>query len=98
MHRARACRGDPGACFDRHWPLLPEEARVWFRAAITAMSGGASPQAADAAGCEAALAYRAEAAQASPSPAGPDALSPSPAAPSLAEPETASNAPRLRTL
>ena len=60
QHRARACRGDPGACFDRHWPLLPEEARVWFRAAITALSGGASPQAADAAGCEAALAYRAQ--------------------------------------
>jgi hypothetical protein len=96
--RARACRGESRACFDRHWPLLPEEAREWFRAAIRALSAGASPHDADAAGCAAAEAYRAEAAQAAPLPAGPGALTPAPAAPSPAEPETASHAPRLRTL
>jgi hypothetical protein len=53
--RARACSGDPAACVERGWPLLPEECRVWYRAAITALAGGASPQAADAAGREAAM-------------------------------------------
>ena len=79
----RCCRRKPGRGF-------APRSRRW--------SAGASPQAADAAGCEAAQACRAQAAQASPSPAGPDAASPAPAAPSPAEPEAASNAPRLRTL
>ena len=63
-HRARACSGDPAACVERGWPQLPEECRVWYRAAITALAGGASPQAADAAGREAARVYCVQAAQA----------------------------------
>jgi hypothetical protein len=100
--RMRACSGDPDACFERRWPLLPEECRVWFRTAITALSAGASPQAADTAGCEAALNHGAQAAEPPPSPAMPNA--PSPAAPSRATPPTretlpdASTTPRLRAL
>jgi hypothetical protein len=90
--RARACSRDPAACFKQGWPRLPEEARAWFRAAITALSAGASPQAADAAGCEAALRCHAQAAPAARSCAVPNALSPTPAASALPN-----GAPRLRT-
>ena len=36
--RAKSCEGDPEQCFDRWWPHMPEEAKVYIRAAIRAMA------------------------------------------------------------
>lgn len=38
--RARACAGDPDACFERHWPAVSEPFKVLWRAAIQARAGG----------------------------------------------------------
>jgi hypothetical protein len=38
--RAHACVGNQPACFDRHWPLVPETAKVGFRAFIAALAAG----------------------------------------------------------
>lgn len=42
--RAQSCVGDMHACFARHWPLVPEEQKNWFRAFIKAWAGGVSKQ------------------------------------------------------
>jgi hypothetical protein len=42
--RAQSCVGDPQACFERCWPGVPEDAKVWFRAAVVAQHGGLSMQ------------------------------------------------------
>jgi hypothetical protein len=44
--RARRCDGDPHACFERWWPLMPEHLKVQYRAAIVALGAGMSPHAA----------------------------------------------------
>jgi hypothetical protein len=44
--RALDCRGDAQACFRQFWWQLPEEARVWIRAAIAASAGGMGNKAA----------------------------------------------------
>lgn len=44
--RALDCRGDAQACFRQFWWQLPEEARVWFRAAIAASARGLKNKAA----------------------------------------------------
>lgn len=44
--RALDCRGDVQACFRHFWWQLPEEARVWVRAAIAASAGGLKNKAA----------------------------------------------------
>ena len=36
--RAKSCEGDPEQCFDRWWPHMPEEAKVYIRAVISAMA------------------------------------------------------------
>ena len=40
--RARGCVGEVYPCFSRHWPLVPEERKNWYRAFIKAMAGGVS--------------------------------------------------------
>ena len=45
--RAHACRGDADACFGRHWPMVSEEFKVWFRAMVNARSAGRTPQEVD---------------------------------------------------
>ena len=42
--RSRRCVGELYPCFSRHWPLVPEEQKNWFRAAIKALAGGVSKQ------------------------------------------------------
>jgi hypothetical protein len=56
--RARDCRGDANACFDRFWPHVPEDDKIWLRVAVTAASNGSSPAEAAAAGEAAARQYR----------------------------------------
>jgi hypothetical protein len=41
--RAHTCSRDPVACFDRHWPIIPEEMKVWWRKAITSLHAGCTP-------------------------------------------------------
>ena len=41
--RAQTCSRDPVACFERHWPIIPEEMKVWWRTAIPALHAGATP-------------------------------------------------------
>lgn len=36
--RAQACRGDVERCFNRCWPHVPEDVKVYFRTFITAIS------------------------------------------------------------
>jgi hypothetical protein len=38
--RARACRGDPTACFARHWPHYSPVAQVWIDAGTHALDQG----------------------------------------------------------
>jgi hypothetical protein len=40
--RGQSCSGDAEACFKRWWWVLPEEARVFFRAGIKARHAGLS--------------------------------------------------------
>lgn len=42
--RQRACEKDMHACFARHWPMMPEETKVWLRAASVALDQGNSPE------------------------------------------------------
>jgi hypothetical protein len=42
--RARACAGDPDACFARSWPHVPEELKVRLRTFIKSRVRGASVQ------------------------------------------------------
>ncbi len=42
--RAQSCVGELYPCFKRHWPLVPEEKKNWFRAFIKAWAGGATKQ------------------------------------------------------
>jgi hypothetical protein len=48
--RARGCKGDSVACLDRGWRLLPEDIKVWYRAAAVALSAGHTAQEAHDAG------------------------------------------------
>ncbi len=41
--RAKACMGDPHACFKRWWPHVPEEVKNWFRFSIKARQAGMTP-------------------------------------------------------
>lgn len=45
--REHACSGDPHGCFQRRWALIPEDAKMWFRAALKALVAGASFDEAD---------------------------------------------------
>ena len=45
--RAHACMGDSASCFDRHWAMMPEDFKIWFRAAMRARREGLSPEEAD---------------------------------------------------
>ena len=38
--RAQGCVGETRPCFERHWPLVPEKHKQWFRAFIKASQGG----------------------------------------------------------
>jgi len=40
--RAHACLGEPNPCFNRHWAMIPEQDKVWFRAAVKARIDGHS--------------------------------------------------------
>jgi len=88
--RARGCVGDMHACFERHWAMIPEAAKVWFRTAIKARVAGHPAQEASAIGdaavkrWEEIMASGGAAVPAAASPAAPDADSPAP--------------PRLRTV
>lgn len=42
--RARACVGDPTACFERWWRHIPEEHKVQLRATVKARFEGLSPE------------------------------------------------------
>ncbi|MGV3633139.1 MAG: hypothetical protein ACO1NY_02240 [Pseudorhodoplanes sp.] len=44
--RALDCKGDAQACFRTFWWQMPEENRVWVRAAIRASAGGLGKKAA----------------------------------------------------
>jgi hypothetical protein len=41
--RTHTCSRDPVACFNRHWPIVPEEMKLWFRKAIPTLHAGATP-------------------------------------------------------
>ena len=41
--RARGCAGDSRACFERWWPIVPEELKIWLRTAMTSQAKGLSP-------------------------------------------------------
>jgi hypothetical protein len=56
--RKRACERDMHACFMRHWMAMPEETKVWLRAAATAAASDKRHGAAAAAGDAAVEAYR----------------------------------------
>lgn len=45
-HRARGCVGELRPCFERHWPLVPEENKNWWRAFVKAWATGISKEAA----------------------------------------------------
>ena len=47
--RAKACNGDPHACFAQWWPHVPEEAKIALRAKIEALHAGRTPREAAAA-------------------------------------------------
>lgn len=55
--RARACRGNADRCFDRFWPLVPGDMKVWFRDALRARQAGLSPRDACARADEAVAQY-----------------------------------------
>jgi hypothetical protein len=38
--RTHRCAGDPNACFERLWPRVDEESKVWLRTAIRARAAG----------------------------------------------------------
>jgi hypothetical protein len=38
--RTHRCAGDPNACFNRLWPRVDEESKVWLRTAIRARAAG----------------------------------------------------------
>ena len=40
--RHRACTGDSPACFRKHWALMPEDHKEWWRGGIVAKAGGAT--------------------------------------------------------
>jgi hypothetical protein len=42
--RAQSCSGDMHDCHARHWPLVPEDLKNWFRAALKALAAGHSPE------------------------------------------------------
>jgi hypothetical protein len=97
--RARACRGDTAACRDRIWPQLPEQMKVYFRAAIAARGEGRSAADAARAGDEAVAQWRAfEARMAQPAADATDAgAAPAEAAPSRTiERNHAAPGPRVR--
>ena len=48
--RAHACMGDAQSCLTRHWVIVPQDFKIWFRAAIQARCEGLSPEEANRAG------------------------------------------------
>jgi hypothetical protein len=48
--RAHVCMGEPESCFRRHWLMLPEDFKIWFRAMAHARAQGLSPEEANRAG------------------------------------------------
>jgi hypothetical protein len=48
--RAHACMGEPESCFRRHWLMLPEDFKHWFRGVVRARAEGLSPEEANRAG------------------------------------------------
>ena len=44
--RAQACIGELYPCFKRHWPLVPEGKKNWWRAFVKAWATGISKEAA----------------------------------------------------
>jgi hypothetical protein len=48
--RNNACSGDPHACFQQLWPLVPEQEKEYVRGCITASKVTRSPQALHQAG------------------------------------------------
>ena len=104
--RRRGCAGDPHACFERWWPVVPEAVKVEYRATIKAYAAGASAEEAVRAGqaeversapqiayVEAQLARLKARAPVAPTPARPrEPDPPPPDPPSLGTP------PRVRTL
>ena len=58
--RARQCAGDPHACFERWWPVMPEAFKVEYRALVTAFASGASKAEAGLAADSARVRWQAE--------------------------------------
>ena len=48
--RNRVCSGDPNACFQQLWPLVPEEEKEYVRACIKAARNTRVPEAIQSAG------------------------------------------------
>jgi hypothetical protein len=91
--RRHACSGDPEACFETKWPIVPDEVKEWLRAARALRASGLSPQQAmQQAHAEVARVKEAEAAAQRALERA--AAAPKPAAP----PEIAPPAPRVRRL
>src|SRR5688572_8341572 len=44
--RSRSCRGEPHACFGRHWRSVPDHVMAFVRARINASEQGLAPAAA----------------------------------------------------
>ena len=58
--RAHACTGDAFACFDRWWPIVPEDLKIQLNVAIKARHDGMSPKEAVRRGTEEAALWRAQ--------------------------------------
>lgn len=95
--RALDCRGDAQACFRHFWWQLPEEARVWVRAAISASAGGMKNKAAGLA-ADAEVVRWQELQQRYAPKAAPDAAPTQPSAPARPHDPPPAPSPRIRML
>jgi hypothetical protein len=95
--RALDCRGDAQACFRHFWWQLPEEARVWFRAAIAASAGGMKNNAAGLAADAEVARWQALQQRYAPKLA-PEAAPAQPSVPAKPHDTTPAPSPRIRSL
>jgi hypothetical protein len=95
--RALDCKGDSQTCFRHFWRQLPEEARVWFRAAMAARAGGLKNKAAGLA-ADAEVARWQELQQRYAPKLALDAPSAQPSVPAKPHDTTPASSPRIRSL
>ncbi len=95
--RALDCRGDAQACFRYFWRQLPEEARVWFHAAMAASAGGLKNKAAGLA-ADAEVARWRDLQQRFATKIATDAAPAQPSAPTKPAEPTPAPMPRIRSL